>query len=93
MQVDSLVFDFTMIFHKDLGDGELVSMLKNKAVMLAGNRKLKIYGTLQCKSGKGMKKENRVFFENEYDALKLGYRPCGHCLKRQYAKWFSDKFT
>lgn len=52
-----------------------------------GNRKLKIYGTLSCVSGKSMKKENRAFFETEEVALAQGYRPCGHCLKEKYKKW------
>jgi methylphosphotriester-DNA--protein-cysteine methyltransferase len=82
-----------MILHKDTIGRKLALVLRNKAVVLAGNKKLKIYGTLTCKSGKRMKKENRVFFESEYEAVKLGYRPCGHCLKLQYEKWLFDKFT
>lgn len=82
-----------MIFHKDVSDRELASFLKNKNIGLAGNKKLKIYGTLTCKSGKRMKMENRVFFESEYDAVELGYRPCGHCLRLQYENWLFDKFT
>jgi methylphosphotriester-DNA--protein-cysteine methyltransferase len=82
-----------MILHKDISDRELASFFKNKTIALAGNKKLKIYGTLTCKSGKRMKMENRVFFESEYDAVELGYRPCGHCLKLQYKKWLFDKFT
>ena len=82
-----------MIFHKDVSDRELASFLKNKTITLAGNKKLKIYGTLTCKSGKRMKMENRVFFESEYEAVELGYRPCGHCLRLQCEKWLFDKFT
>lgn len=68
-----------MILHNDLSDRELASFLKNKTVVLAGNRRLKIYGTLQCKSGKRMKRKNRVFFVSEAEAIELGFRPCQHC--------------
>jgi len=39
----------------------------------------KIFGTLTCKSGMRMKKENRVFFHSLEDAVKDGYRPCKNC--------------
>ena len=59
---------------------------------LGGNKKLKIYGQLDCKSalswiGKGYYISNRVFFENEEVAKQLGYRPCGVCMKKEYKKW------
>jgi methylphosphotriester-DNA--protein-cysteine methyltransferase len=56
-------------------------------VTMAGNRKLKIYGTLSCKSGKRMHDENRVFFASESEAKILGYRPCGHCMTAAYRQW------
>lgn len=43
----------------------LLSLIKNRKILWAGNRKLKIYGKLNCKSGKRMKTQNRVFFQNE----------------------------
>ncbi|WP_354361655.1 Ada metal-binding domain-containing protein [Pedobacter sp. UYP30] len=46
-----------------------------------------MYGTLQCKSGKRMKKENRAFFGSENEAIKNGFRPCGHCMKMKYKNW------
>lgn len=76
-----------MIEHQDLNQLDLHKHLKNKLIRLAGNRKLKIYGTLQCTSGKQMKKENRVFFKNEEEAINLGFRPCGHCLRNKYRQW------
>lgn len=76
-----------MIEHQDLNQLDLHKHLKNKLIRLAGNRKLKIYGTLQCTSGKRMKKENRVFFKNEEEAINLGFRPCGHCLRNKYRQW------
>lgn len=39
----------------------------------------KIFGRLDCASGKGMKKENRVFFLTWDDAIANGYRPCKVC--------------
>lgn len=82
-----------MIRHTALGaegfarSRRLNQLVRAGAVSLAGNRKLKIYGTLPCASGKRMKAENRVFFANETEALHLGYRPCGHCCKAAYSAW------
>jgi len=76
-----------MIKHLDINDSDLSSKIKQKEICFGGNRKLKIYGTLQCKSGKRMKRENRVFFVSENEAIKIGYRPCGHCMKTKYNKW------
>jgi methylphosphotriester-DNA--protein-cysteine methyltransferase len=42
---------------------------------------------LHCASGKRMKKENRVFFSNEQEALEKSYRPCGHCMRSKYNNW------
>lgn len=60
--------------------------------VLGGNKKLKIYGKLDCPSAlnwikKGYYSSNRVFFENEQIAKQLGYRPCGICMKNEYVKW------
>ena len=60
--------------------------------VLGGNKKLKIYGKLDCPSAlkwlkKGYYASNRVFFENEEIAKQLGYRPCGICMKKEYVKW------
>ena len=62
-------------------------MIAKGKITLGGNKQLKIYGTLRCKSGKRMKMENRVFFVSEKEAVTQGYRPCGHCLKSKYKKW------
>lgn len=37
-----------------------------------------------------MKKENRVFFQSEKEALHFGFRPCGHCLKEKFKQWKND---
>jgi methylphosphotriester-DNA--protein-cysteine methyltransferase len=76
-----------MMAHTELDTTELQSKIGQKEIKFAGNLKLKIYGTLHCASGKRMKKENRVFFENEKEALSAGFRPCGHCLPSDYKKW------
>ncbi len=76
-----------MMYHAGITDSELKNGIKQKAILIGGNRKLKIYGTLKCTSGKRMKRDNRVFFQSEQDAIKMGYRPCGHCMKPAYKKW------
>lgn len=76
-----------MINHLDITDLDLRSKIKQKEICFGGNRKLKIYGTLRCKSGKRIKRENRVFFVSKNEALKNEYRPCGHCMKAEYKKW------
>lgn len=56
-------------------------------VELGGNKKLKIYGLLNCSSGKRMKAMNRIFFKSITEAVNLGYRPCAHCLPVAYKNW------
>ena len=63
---------------------------------LGGNKKLKIYGKLDCPSAKrwidkGMYVQNRVFFANEEDAINAGYRPCAVCMKKEYQEWKKTK--
>ena len=82
-----------MINHLSLGtqafeiSRKLKLLIDNHVILLGGNKKLKIYGTLSCSSGKRMKKENRVFFGSEQEAIKNGYRPCGHCLREEFKQW------
>lgn len=76
-----------MIEHSELTTSELFGFLKQKKIQWAGNSKLKIYGTLHCKSGKRLKVENRVFFNSEREAVQEGYRPCGHCMREDYMVW------
>jgi methylphosphotriester-DNA--protein-cysteine methyltransferase len=82
-----------MIHHQDLtsagfaGKRQLAVMLLQGHILFAGNRRLKIYGTLGCSSGKRMKTVNRVFFADEQEALDSGYRPCAHCLREKYRSW------
>jgi methylphosphotriester-DNA--protein-cysteine methyltransferase len=82
-----------MITHNNLGDTSFIrtrqlKMLIDKGeVQLAGNSKLKIYGKLNCHSGRRMKIENRVFFRSETEAKNMGYRPCGHCMREDFLLW------
>jgi alkylated DNA repair dioxygenase AlkB len=61
-------------------------------ISFAGNSRLRIYGKLDCVSGKRLKKENRVFFVSEASALTMGYRPCAHCMADTYKKWKMELF-
>lgn len=59
---------------------------------LGGNKKLKIYGRLDCPSAKrwiakGYYIDNRVFFLNEEVAIAAGYRPCAVCMPAAYQEW------
>lgn len=61
-----------------------------------GNKKLKIYGKLDCSSAKrwiekGYYINNRVFFENEETAIAAGYRPCAICMPDRYKVWKKTK--
>ena len=76
-----------MTLHKEIVDTDLRKSIRNNTILLAGNNRLNIYGKLSCLSGKRMKKENRIFFKNETEAIQLGFRPCGHCLRKAYVNW------
>lgn len=59
---------------------------------IGGNKKLKIYGKLDCPSAKrwidkGKYISNRVFFETEEVAIAAGYRPCAVCMPKEYKEW------
>ena len=75
--------------HNRIDDSEVLKVIKSDLMRYEGNRKQKIYGTLTCKSGKRMKRQNRVFFENRKDAINNGYHPCGNCMKETYREWTS----
>lgn len=75
---------FKMYRHNELCKVELLQKIKDHSIQYAGNARLKIFGRLNCKSGKRMKKENRVFFKTETEAISSGFRPCGHCMPVRY---------
>ncbi|MEH6679019.1 MAG: Ada metal-binding domain-containing protein [Sediminicola sp.] len=81
-----------MVHHEELEPHILKGKIKHGELNWGGNHKLKIYGTLRCKSGKKMKPENRVFFQSEMEAREQGYRPCGHCMVATYKKWKNGSF-
>ena len=61
---------------------------------LGGNKSNRppLYGRLDCSSAlravaKGTYQRSRVFFASEADAIAAGYRPCGNCLRAEYAAW------
>jgi len=62
---------------------------------LGGHRKQRIYGRLDCPSARtaiarGGYIEHRVFFADEQTAIRVGYRPCGNCLRSRYIEWKAD---
>ncbi|MFT5165130.1 MAG: hypothetical protein ACI8P3_000354 [Saprospiraceae bacterium] len=76
-----------MINHNQISSLDLHQKIRQHKITLGGNQNLKIYGTLSCKSGKRIKKENRVFFASEKEAIKHNFRPCGHCMRTEYKRW------
>lgn len=75
-----------MILHTEISDKELWKRIKQNEICFGGNRRLGIYGKLNCSSGKRMKKGNRVFFRSEKEAMEQGFRRCGHCMNKEYKK-------
>ncbi len=73
--------------HNELTIEEVRKMIRGREICWGGNLKLKIYGRLNCKLGKRIKRENRVFFGSVQEAEALGFRPCGHCMKEAYKHW------
>jgi hypothetical protein len=82
-----------MILHSRLGNSpfersrNLLIKIQQNEISLGGYKKDKIYGTLSCNSGKRMKISNRIFFKDENEAIKNGYRPCAHCMSEKYKRW------
>ncbi len=75
------------VLHTEIDPKTLRKEIRNRNILLGGNIKLHIYGKLNCSSGKRMKKTNRIFFCSEKEAIDMGFRPCGHCLKEKYKVW------
>jgi methylphosphotriester-DNA--protein-cysteine methyltransferase len=74
-------FETNMISHINIDQSALKKLIRSKAILFAGNKKLKIYGRMDCSSGRRMKRENRVFFSSENEALENSFRPCKKCMK------------
>ena len=83
--------DKPMTEHNLLSSVELMRKLRRKEIVFGGNKKLKIYGTLQCCSGKRLKQSNRVFFGSRQEAIANNYRPCAHCMHNEYLNWKLNK--
>jgi hypothetical protein len=77
----------TLAYTKFTRSRILKQKIDSGEIRLGGNLKLKIYGTINCASGKRMKTENRVFFQDETEAITNGFRPCGHCMREKYLTW------
>jgi hypothetical protein len=58
---------------------------------LGGNSTLQIYGRLDCTRAVAALPlgyaRHRVFFADEDEAIRAGYRPCARCLHEQYLVW------
>lgn len=76
-----------LLNHTEISAARLRTLIRKGEITLGGNKKLKIYGLLSCKSGKRMNAENRVFFTDEQQAIANGFRPCGNCQRNLYKKW------
>lgn len=82
-----------MIRHLALGETSygclraLATLVKKGVITLGGHHTSKLYGRLDCRAGKRMKAENRIFFQNETEAIAFGYRPCAVCLPKEYKLW------
>lgn len=76
-----------MIKHSESEDKLIRKLIREKKIIFGGNKKLKIYGTLRCASGKRMKRQDRIFFASENGAISNNFRPCGHCMKLEYKNW------
>ncbi|MGJ1322497.1 Ada metal-binding domain-containing protein [Sphingobacterium faecium] len=61
-------------------------LIREGKITFSGDKRTLIYGQLTCASGKRTKLENRVFFENEDEALNEVYKPFSHCLNEKYRK-------
>ena len=74
--------------HADLTDAEVFTKIRRGEIALAGHRPRKVYGRLDCRSGRTkMKRHNRVFFASEAEAIQAGYRPCAVCMPEAYRAW------
>jgi hypothetical protein len=80
-----------MILHSNIEPATLRSLIRNGRIKFAGYWPGHIYGRLDCKSGKRMKRENRVFFRSEVEAQQLGFRPCGNCMRKAYQEWKEEQ--
>lgn len=62
-----------MLFHNQLTDRQVRQFIRQGQIVFGGHRKLKIYGTLRCGSGRRMKRDNRVFFQSQHKHWTQGF--------------------
>lgn len=78
-----------MKMFKLLGPDGKIYESKDAGKLGGYNGRVKIYGSLDCPSAKkwinkGFYVKQRVFFKDEKDAVKAGFRPCAICQKEKY---------
>ena len=78
-----------MIRHDHIDGAALHRMIWDGRLTFAGNRRLKIFGRLDCRAGRRLARANRVFFTSRSEAERSGYRPCARCLPAAYDVWKS----
>ncbi len=82
-----------MPYHLLGANGETVA--SETKGLIGGNRRLKIYGRLDCPSARRALPRgyarHRVFFADEATAIAAGYRPCGVCMRAEYRRWKSAR--
>ena len=72
-----------------LPDGVNVLDLPN---MFCGSNKTKVFGKATCSATNGHSIVNLDYrsghiFESKDEAIKLGFRPCARCMRKEYAEW------
>jgi len=80
-----------MIHQASVSPFEIRNKIRKQEIQFGGHAPRKIYGTLQCTSGKRMKIQNRVFFASAKEAEANGYRPCGNCMRAAFLVWKNSK--
>jgi len=78
-----------VIRHDHIDEAALHRMIRNGRLTFAGNRRLTIFGRLDCRAGRRLARANRVFFASRSEAEGHGYRPCARCLPAAYHVWKS----
>ena len=79
-----------MIRHDMIDEVSLHRMIRDGRLTFAGNRRQKIFGRLDCRTGRRLARRNRIFFASRGEAERLGYRPCARCLPAAYDVWKSS---
>ena len=76
-----------MIRHDAIDDDDLRQLIVTGHIRYGGKGRLRLYGRLDCTSRRRRKGASRVFFGDAAEAWEAGFRPCGHCLRDDYARW------